>query len=113
MLQAARSSRLARLVARLATSLSTPAQLVGRSTAYQPAATESWITNLKQHPMDRILIVNADDFGQSAAITRGIVRAHEQGIVTSTSLMVRCPAAAEAVKHAAGLDLGLHIDLGE
>src|SRR3954452_18614047 len=63
--------------------------------------------------MERILIVNADDFGQSAAITRGIVRAHEQGIVTSTSLMVRCPAAADAVKHAGGLDLGLHIDLGE
>jgi predicted glycoside hydrolase/deacetylase ChbG (UPF0249 family) len=63
--------------------------------------------------MERVLIVNADDFGQSAAITRGIVRAHEQGIVTSTSLMVRCPAAAYAVERAGGLDLGLHIDLGE
>jgi predicted glycoside hydrolase/deacetylase ChbG (UPF0249 family) len=63
--------------------------------------------------MERVLIVNADDFGQSAAITRGIVRAHEQGIVTSTSLMVRCPAAAYAVECAGGLDLGLHIDLGE
>lgn len=63
--------------------------------------------------MERVLIVNADDFGQSAAITRGILRAHEQGIVTSTSLMVRCPAAAYAVECAGGLDLGLHIDLGE
>jgi chitin disaccharide deacetylase len=63
--------------------------------------------------MERVLIVNADDFGQSAAITRGILRAHEQGIVTSTSLMVRCPAAAYAVELSGGLDLGLHIDLGE
>jgi predicted glycoside hydrolase/deacetylase ChbG (UPF0249 family) len=63
--------------------------------------------------MERILIVNADDFGQSAAITRGILRAHEQGIVTSTSLMVRWPAAAYAAERAGGLDLGLHIDLGE
>src|SRR4051812_32966721 len=63
--------------------------------------------------MERILIVNADDFGQSVPITRGILRAHERGIVTSTSLMVRCPAASYAVERAAGLDVGLHIDLGE
>jgi predicted glycoside hydrolase/deacetylase ChbG (UPF0249 family) len=63
--------------------------------------------------MERVLIVNADDFGQSAAVTRGILRAHEQGIVTSTSLMVRCPAAAYAAERVGRLDLGLHIDLGE
>src|SRR5437763_17086629 len=63
--------------------------------------------------MERVLIVNADDFGQSAAITRGILRAHQFGIVTSTSLMVRWPAAAYAAEHSGELDLGLHIDLGE
>jgi chitin disaccharide deacetylase len=63
--------------------------------------------------MERVLIVNADDFGQSAPITRGILRAHEQGVVTSTSLMVRFPAAAYAAERAGDLDLGLHIDLGE
>src|SRR4051812_11522214 len=63
--------------------------------------------------MERVLIVNADDFGQSAGITRGILRAHEHGIVTSTSLMVRWPGAAYAAERAGGLDLGLHIDLGE
>src|SRR3954465_14269535 len=67
----------------------------------------------EQEQMDRVLIVNADDFGQSAAITRGILRAHEHGIVTSTSLMVRAPAASYAAEHAGELDLGLHIDLGE
>jgi chitin disaccharide deacetylase len=63
--------------------------------------------------MARTLIVNADDFGQTEAITRGIQRAHQQGIVTSTSLMVRWPAAEYAAQHADSLDLGLHIDLGE
>jgi predicted glycoside hydrolase/deacetylase ChbG (UPF0249 family) len=62
------------------------------------------------------LIVNADDFGQSRGVNRGIIEAHEHGIVTSASLMVRWPAAAEAVAYARGnpkLSLGIHIDLGE
>jgi predicted glycoside hydrolase/deacetylase ChbG (UPF0249 family) len=64
----------------------------------------------------RFLIVNADDFGRSAGINRGIARAHENGIVTSASLMVRYPAAAEAAEYAAAhpeLSVGLHADLGE
>lgn len=66
--------------------------------------------------MSRILIVNADDFGRSSGINRGIARAHEQGIVTSASLMVRYPAAAEAAAYAREhpeLGVGLHVDLGE
>jgi predicted glycoside hydrolase/deacetylase ChbG (UPF0249 family) len=65
--------------------------------------------------MDRALIVNADDFGQSAGTSRCIIRCFEQGIVTSASLMVRWPAAQEAADEARtrGLDLGLHFDLGE
>jgi predicted glycoside hydrolase/deacetylase ChbG (UPF0249 family) len=64
----------------------------------------------------RYLIVNADDFGQSPGVNRGIIEAHEHGIVTSASLMVRWPAAAEAAAYAgahAELSLGIHIDLGE
>src|SRR6266516_2365731 len=63
--------------------------------------------------MERMLVVNADDFGQSVGITRGILRAYQHGIVTSTSVMVRWPAAAYAAEHAGELDLGLHIDLAE
>lgn len=65
---------------------------------------------------DRALIVNADDFGQSRGINRGVVEAHEHGIVTSASLMVRYPAAAEAAVYAREhptLSVGLHVDLGE
>ncbi len=64
----------------------------------------------------RTLIVNADDFGQSAGINRGVIEAHEHGIVTSASLMVRWPAAAAAAAYARSrpaLSVGLHVDLGE
>ena len=37
----------------------------------------------------RTLIVNADDFGLSDGVNDGIVRAYTNGIVRSTSLMVR------------------------
>src|SRR5712692_6069973 len=64
----------------------------------------------------RYLIVNADDFGQSPGVNRGIVEAHDRGIVTSASLMVRWPAAAQAAvysrKHPE-LGLGIHFDFGE
>jgi predicted glycoside hydrolase/deacetylase ChbG (UPF0249 family) len=64
----------------------------------------------------RVLIVNADDFGLSLGVNRGIIRAFEDGIVTSASLMVRWPAAALAARYAREhprLGLGLHLDLGE
>jgi chitin disaccharide deacetylase len=64
----------------------------------------------------KYLIVNADDFGQSPGVNRGIIEAHEHGIVTSTSLMTRWLAAGEAALYAKEyprLSLGLHLDLGE
>ncbi|MEX0802236.1 MAG: ChbG/HpnK family deacetylase [Candidatus Binatia bacterium] len=65
---------------------------------------------------DKYLIVNADDFGQSPGINRGIIEAHEHGIVTSASLMTRWGAAGEAAIYARQhpqLSVGLHLDLGE
>ena len=62
------------------------------------------------------LIVNADDFGLCAETNAGIVAAHDHGIVTSTSLMVRHPGAGEAAELAGqrpALAVGLHVDLGE
>lgn len=66
--------------------------------------------------MPRYLIVNADDFGLCHGVNRGIIEAAERGIVTSASLMVRQPAAAEAAAYARqnrNISIGLHLDLGE
>lgn len=63
--------------------------------------------------MARLLIVNGDDFGLSAGVNAGIIEAHTHGILTSTSLMVERPAAADAARlsgdHPA-LSVGLHFD---
>jgi predicted glycoside hydrolase/deacetylase ChbG (UPF0249 family) len=61
------------------------------------------------------LIVNADDFGRTAGINRGILEAHRNGIVTSTTALVNygdAPAAFEAALAGAPyLGLGLHLNL--
>lgn len=60
------------------------------------------------------LIVNADDFGRTPGINRGVVDAHVRGVVTSTTLMVAYPAAKEAAASARanpGLGVGLHVAL--
>lgn len=61
----------------------------------------------------RLLIVNADDFGLADGVNRGILEAHQHGIVTSTSLMVLRPAAGEAGQAARDrpeLSVGLHFE---
>jgi hopanoid biosynthesis associated protein HpnK len=60
----------------------------------------------------RRLIVNADDFGRSHSINQAVIRAHREGILTTTSLMVNEPGFDEAVQLAREnpkLGVGLHI----
>lgn len=62
------------------------------------------------------LIVNADDFGCCRGVNRGIIEAHERGIVTSASLMVDARAAADAAEYARErpeLGVGLHVVLAQ
>lgn len=47
--------------------------------------------------MERVLIVNADDFGLSKGQNYGIVEAYRNGVVTSTTALVN----GEAIGHAA------------
>ena len=60
----------------------------------------------------RLVIVNADDLGLSDEIDRGIFEAHDRGIVTSSSLLVDGPHAADAIQLARQrpkLGLGIHV----
>ncbi len=62
----------------------------------------------------RRLIVSGDDFGAAVEVNEGIVRAHRDGILGQTSLMVTGDAAAQAVELARGnpsLAVGLHLVL--
>jgi predicted glycoside hydrolase/deacetylase ChbG (UPF0249 family) len=61
------------------------------------------------------LVVNADDFGHSDGTNDGIIRAHEHGVVTSTSLMVNRSGAESAARYARAtpsFGVGLHLDFG-
>jgi predicted glycoside hydrolase/deacetylase ChbG (UPF0249 family) len=61
----------------------------------------------------KVLIVNADDFGLTSGVSRGILEAHRHGIVTSTTLLVNRdipPAQVEELK-ASGLGVGVHLNL--
>jgi predicted glycoside hydrolase/deacetylase ChbG (UPF0249 family) len=63
---------------------------------------------------DRWLIINADDFGASSGINRGILECHVDGVVTSTSLMVTGRDVVEAVAMSFDhprLAIGLHWDV--
>jgi predicted glycoside hydrolase/deacetylase ChbG (UPF0249 family) len=65
-------------------------------------------------PAARYLIVNADDFGASKGINRGIIECHRDGILTSTSMMVTGRALDDAVvlsRDHPRLGIGLHFDV--
>jgi predicted glycoside hydrolase/deacetylase ChbG (UPF0249 family) len=62
----------------------------------------------------RRLIINADDFGISRGVNRGICEAARAGGITSTSLIVNLPDSADAVARArqcSGVSVGLHFNL--
>ena len=63
---------------------------------------------------DRYVIFNADDFGASTGVNRGIIECHVHGVLTSTSLMVTGRALDEAValsREHPRLAIGLHWDV--
>ncbi|WP_445628985.1 hopanoid biosynthesis-associated protein HpnK [Nostoc sp. DSM 114167] len=62
----------------------------------------------------RFAIINGDDFGFSEGVNQAIIKAHKEGVLTSTSLMVSADAAKEAVtlaKANPNLAVGLHLVL--
>jgi predicted glycoside hydrolase/deacetylase ChbG (UPF0249 family) len=69
----------------------------------------------ERHIAERQLIVNADDFGLSPGVTRGILEAMSAGVVTSTSVIVNMPdwddSAARMLGAPAAAGFGLHLNL--
>lgn len=65
--------------------------------------------------MDKRLIVNADDYGISKGVNRGVIEGHLSGIITSSSVMTNMPFAraglSKARLEAPDLGLGLHVNL--
>jgi predicted glycoside hydrolase/deacetylase ChbG (UPF0249 family) len=60
------------------------------------------------------LIVNADDFNLTEGVSRGILAAHGDGIVTSTTVMVNLPGlekSRDLAREFPRLGLGLHLNL--
>lgn len=60
------------------------------------------------------LILNADDFGMTQGVNEGIIRAHREGILTSTTLMANGPEFNDAVARAKlnpELGIGCHLVL--
>jgi predicted glycoside hydrolase/deacetylase ChbG (UPF0249 family) len=60
----------------------------------------------------RLLIVNADDYGLTEQVSRGILRAHHDGIVTSTSCLALAPGFATSGKwllDEPALGIGVHL----
>jgi len=61
-----------------------------------------------------LVIINADDFGYSHGINEGIIKAHEDGILSSTTMLANMPGFDDAVKLAKGhpsLGIGVHLAL--
>jgi predicted glycoside hydrolase/deacetylase ChbG (UPF0249 family) len=58
--------------------------------------------------MSKQLIVNADDYGRAPGVSQGILKAHREGIVTSTTVMVNQPwVEAQLAQALACPDLGI------
>jgi len=64
----------------------------------------------------RFLVVNADDFGLTKGVNRGIIKSFKEGVVTSASLLSvgrYFDNAVELAKVNSGLDIGIHLCLTE
>jgi len=60
------------------------------------------------------VIINADDFGLHRGINQGIIQAHREGILSSTTLMANMPGFEDAVALAhenPGLGVGVHLNV--
>lgn len=88
-----------------------------RGVARDRAAADTTRRARRRHPSrsaQRWLIVNADDYGLTPGISAGIIRAHREGIVTSTSVLAVGPALSRSAPWLGDvpeLGVGVHLAL--
>ena len=65
--------------------------------------------------MRKILVVNADDYGMTLGVSRGIIEAARAGLVRAACVMTNCPefedSMGELQQADVGLDIGFHANL--
>lgn len=64
---------------------------------------------------DKFVILNTDDFG-SRGVTGGVLRSHREGVLISTALVAKMPAAAATVKRlvkAPELGVRVHLNVSQ
>ena len=72
------------------------------------------IDSTKNVLKDRYIVINADDFGLSREVNKGILAAHKKGCLTSTSLMANGPMFRQGVEMSRSvprLGIGIHLNL--
>jgi len=60
------------------------------------------------------LIINADDFNLTPGVTRGILKSHDEGILTSTTVLINLPLEEKTIrelKMRPKLGLGIHLNV--
>ncbi len=76
---------------------------------------KSETNRLLGYPDDaRLLLINADDLGMYQAINDAVLRAFREGVVQSTSLMVPCPGAVQAMhmlRENPDIPVGVHLSI--
>jgi predicted glycoside hydrolase/deacetylase ChbG (UPF0249 family) len=69
---------------------------------------------LPEQPLPAYLIVNADDYGYSEGVSRGILEAAREGVVTATGILANSPRFDDHARELLAVDrvdAGVHLDL--
>lgn len=69
---------------------------------------------MKKKSARRLLIVNADDANLTSGVNQAILKAHAEGLVTSTTFLINLPVESETVRSfakAGRLGVGLHLNI--
>jgi predicted glycoside hydrolase/deacetylase ChbG (UPF0249 family) len=86
------------------------------SAGFQPCRVPDGSASSYHRPVDKLLIVTADDVGLHPAMTAGAIRCHGEGIVTACSVVANGLAfddAVEQLRSAPALSVGVHLALVE